>query len=261
MTDSLNPRYAALAAGVAASVAVAAYLRRRQSAGPVAEGGAERLLRDIVPAHQGDAVGDVETPALLVDLDAAEANMRLLETQCAGFPGVVVRPHIKSHKCPKLAKLQLRHGATQGLCCAKVAEMEAMASAGILDLHLANEVVDSRKQERLCKLIRRTGAKVRPRAQPRRLRRSRASSPRSASAWTMQTTSPPGRPSRSAMASSWRWWSRSTRARTGAACRPRRRLPTWQRCASPPPALACERAPHGHTDERHARSWSTAPQP
>lgn len=168
MTDSVNPRYAAIAAGAAASIAVAAYLRRRQHAAPAADGGADRPSQGVVPAQKGDAVSEVETPALLVDLDAAEGNMRLLETQCAGFPGVVVRPHIKSHKCPDLAKLQLRYRATQGLCCAKVGEVEAMASAGILDLHLANEVVDSRKHDRLCTLIRRTGAKVRrtPRVGP-----------------------------------------------------------------------------------------------
>ena len=73
---------------------------------------------------------ELETPALMVDLDIMEANMdkmmRFLEESGAG---VGIRPHAKSHKTPQIAKMQMEKGAL-GICCAKLGEAEAMADGG-----------------------------------------------------------------------------------------------------------------------------------
>ena len=63
---------------------------------------------------------DVDTPALLLDLDAFEGNLDRLDKSLAGSK-VRVRPHSKSHKCPEIALRQMAHGAV-GVCCQKVSE-------------------------------------------------------------------------------------------------------------------------------------------
>ena len=106
-----------------------------------------------VPARIGDAVADVETPALLLDLDAAEANIARLQGITAGTRARP-RPHAKSHKCPNLARLQVAHGAV-GVCCQKVREAAAMVDGGIADVLVSNQVVDAAKIRRLAALARR----------------------------------------------------------------------------------------------------------
>ncbi len=106
-----------------------------------------------LPARLGDAVADVETPALLLDLDAAEANIARLQEITAATPARP-RPHAKSHKCPNLARLQVAHGAV-GVCCQKVNEAAAMVDGGIGDVLVANQVVDAAKIRRLAALARR----------------------------------------------------------------------------------------------------------
>ena len=106
-----------------------------------------------LPARIGDAVADVETPALLLDLDAAEANIARLQKITAGTRARP-RPHAKSHKCPNLARLQVAHGAV-GVCCQKVSEAAAMVDGGIGDVLVANQVVDAAKIRRLAALARR----------------------------------------------------------------------------------------------------------
>ena len=105
------------------------------------------------PARIGDAVAEVETPALLLDLDAAERNIVKLQEITAGTRAVP-RPHAKSHKCPNLARLQIAHGAV-GVCCQKVNEAMALVDGGVTDVLLSNQVVDAAKLRRLAALARR----------------------------------------------------------------------------------------------------------
>ena len=91
-------------------------------------------------------IGDLSTPAVLVDIDALEHN---LATMSKRLPGALLRPHIKAHKSTALAELQRRYGH-RNFTCATVREMIGMAHAGLSDdLLLANEVLD---EERLAAL-------------------------------------------------------------------------------------------------------------
>lgn len=104
------------------------------------------------PAVIGAALADVDTPALLLDLDAFERNLHTLSATLAGLP-VRVRPHAKSHKCPEIARRQVARGAV-GVCCQKVSEAEALARGGIEDVVVVNEVVGAPKLARLARLAR-----------------------------------------------------------------------------------------------------------
>src|SRR5262245_27399941 len=100
----------------------------------------------------GASVEHVETPALLVDLDVMEANIRRWQA-AADAAGVAFRPHIKTHKAPDIAARQLAAGAV-GLTCAKVAEAEVFAADGCRDLAVAYPVVGLTKWQRLAALAR-----------------------------------------------------------------------------------------------------------
>jgi D-serine deaminase-like pyridoxal phosphate-dependent protein len=85
---------------------------------------------------------DLQTPALVVERAALEAN---LATMAAALPGSRLRPHVKAHKTTALAKLQLDAGHP-GLTCATIRECEGLAAAGLgEDLLLANQVLDCRR--------------------------------------------------------------------------------------------------------------------
>ncbi len=85
---------------------------------------------------------DLPTPALVADLDALERNLRAMS---AALPGPRLRPHVKAHKCTRLARRQAELGH-RGFCCATIREMEGLAKAGLGDdLLLANEVLDARR--------------------------------------------------------------------------------------------------------------------
>ena len=110
------------------------------------------------PASQGMSLSDIQTPALVVDLDALEYNINML----AGIikthgHAVALRPHVKAHKSVEIARLQIRAGAI-GVCCQTVGEAEAMAEGGITDILLSNEIVGSAKAVRLATLAK--GRKV-----------------------------------------------------------------------------------------------------
>ncbi len=94
----------------------------------------------------------LSTPALVVDLEVFEANVLAMSVLLRGT-GKTVRPHVKTHRTPELARRQLRDGAF-GITCATVGEAEAMVAAGIRDVLLANEVVDPAKIVRLTALAR-----------------------------------------------------------------------------------------------------------
>jgi 3-hydroxy-D-aspartate aldolase len=104
------------------------------------------------PARPGMRIDEVDTPALLLDLDAFEHNLRHLNQTLAGR-AVRVRPHAKSHKCPRIALRQVELGAV-GVCCQKVSEAEALVRCGVRDVLIANEVVGTPKLQRLAALAR-----------------------------------------------------------------------------------------------------------
>jgi 3-hydroxy-D-aspartate aldolase len=85
----------------------------------------------------------IPTPALVVDLDAFEANVQKMADHCRQAK-VGFRPHAKTHKCPQVAKRQVAAGAF-GVCVATVPEAEAMAAAGINGILLTSPIVDAGK--------------------------------------------------------------------------------------------------------------------
>ena len=101
------------------------------------------------PAQPGDAVEDVDTPALLLDLDRFERNLARLMQAVDGR--VRVRPHAKSHKCLEIARRQLAAGCV-GVCVQKTSEAASMLAGGVHDVLITNEVVGERKIERLVEL-------------------------------------------------------------------------------------------------------------
>ena len=104
------------------------------------------------PAAPGMSLSEVDTPALVVDLDAFESNLKRMADTVAGF-GVRLRPHAKTHKSPVIGLKQMALGAV-GLCCQKVSEAEAMVLGGIPDVLISNEVVGARKLDRVAALAR-----------------------------------------------------------------------------------------------------------
>ncbi|MBA7581467.1 D-threonine aldolase [subsurface metagenome] len=97
-------------------------------------------------------IEDLDTPALLVGVNVMEKNL-LWGQQKANSAGVKLRPHIKTHRTPALAKKQIKLGA-KGITVAKLGEAEVMAKEDIDDIFIANEIVGKIKIERLYKLNR-----------------------------------------------------------------------------------------------------------
>jgi 3-hydroxy-D-aspartate aldolase len=104
------------------------------------------------PAALGQRLEEVDTPALVLDLDAFEKNLQTMADLARGR--VRVRAHAKTSKCPEVAKRQIALGAV-GVCCQKVSEAEAMVEGGIDDVLVSNEVVGAPKLARLAALARR----------------------------------------------------------------------------------------------------------
>jgi D-serine deaminase-like pyridoxal phosphate-dependent protein len=100
----------------------------------------------------GDAVASIDTPALVVDLDAMERNLAAMAA-FARSHGVRLRPHAKMHKCAAIARLQMAAGAV-GVCVQKTSEAEALAAAGVTDLYISNEVIAPAKLARVGALAR-----------------------------------------------------------------------------------------------------------
>ncbi|MGC2509642.1 MAG: alanine racemase, partial [Acidobacteriaceae bacterium] len=105
-----------------------------------------------VPAALGMPLHEVDTPSLLIDLDAFERNLRRM-ADAAKLAGVALRPHAKTHKSPAIALRQIELGAV-GVCCQKVSEAEAMVQGGVQDVLISNEIVGHQKLERLARLAR-----------------------------------------------------------------------------------------------------------
>ncbi len=96
------------------------------------------------------AFWDLDTPAALVDVDVLEQNIAA-GASAAQAGGKSLRPHIKTHKCVEIARMQVAAGAC-GLTVAKLGEAEVFADAGFRDLFVANEVVGAAKVDRLAAL-------------------------------------------------------------------------------------------------------------
>ena len=110
------------------------------------------------PSPIGLPVSELDTPALLVDLDRLEHNIDLMAGHFRAR-GVAWRPHAKAHKCPAIAHMQRRKGAI-GVTVAKVSEAEVMAAAGIDDILVAHLVVGPQKTARLAALQRSSAVKA-----------------------------------------------------------------------------------------------------
>jgi 3-hydroxy-D-aspartate aldolase len=104
------------------------------------------------PAEPGAPIGEIDTPALLLDLDALERNLDHMAF-LAREARVKLRPHAKTHKSPVIARLQIMRGAV-GQCVQKVAEAEILAWGGVDDILVTNEVVGARKLARFAALSR-----------------------------------------------------------------------------------------------------------
>lgn len=104
------------------------------------------------PARPGMREDEVDTPALLIDLDAFEYNLDTMAAKLAPT-GAKLRAHAKTHKSTVIAHLQIARGAV-GQCVQKVAEAEALAWGGVPDILVSNEIVGASKLARLAALSR-----------------------------------------------------------------------------------------------------------
>ena len=95
-------------------------------------------------------IEELETPVLTVDLDRVERNIASLQAYCDEH-GLANRPHIKTHKLPQVARLQVDAGAV-GITCQKLGEAEVMADAGFDDILITYPLVGRQKAERLTAL-------------------------------------------------------------------------------------------------------------
>lgn len=103
-------------------------------------------------------VDQVETPAVLVDLEILERNIGELQSYLERT-AIENRPHIKTHKVPEIAHMQLAAGAA-GITCQKLGEAEVMREAGIRDIFVTYNIVGDSKLRRLADLCRRSEMKV-----------------------------------------------------------------------------------------------------
>jgi D-serine deaminase-like pyridoxal phosphate-dependent protein len=104
------------------------------------------------PARIGDVLNQVDTPCLVLDLDAFEHNLRVMQDWADRWQ-VALRPHAKAHKCPEVALRQAALGA-RGICVQKISEALPFVAAGVRDIHVSNEVVGEAKLRLLATLAR-----------------------------------------------------------------------------------------------------------
>lgn len=111
-----------------------------------------------VPALPGMSADEIQTPCLILDLDALERNIRKMGDYARAH-GMRHRAHGKMHKSVDVLKLQMELGGAVGVCCQKISEAEVFARAGIKDILVSNQVRDPAKIDRLARLPR-YGARV-----------------------------------------------------------------------------------------------------
>ena len=114
-------------------------------------------LPDVLQASVGLHVDHIDTPALVVDLDAMERNIDRMAA-FARQHGMRWRPHAKMHKSAELALLLQQAGAC-GVCVQKTSEAEALAAGGVLDIYISNQVVAHAKLQRVARLAAQLDAK------------------------------------------------------------------------------------------------------
>ncbi|WP_082876753.1 DSD1 family PLP-dependent enzyme [Hydrogenophaga crassostreae] len=115
----------------------------------------QRLAR--MQSWVGQGVDQIDTPALVIDLDAMERNL----ARMAAFARACqmrLRPHAKTHKSAELALLQMAQGAV-GVCVQKIDEALALAQGGVGNIYITNEVIDPVKLARLAKAVHRGGTR------------------------------------------------------------------------------------------------------
>lgn len=111
-----------------------------------------------IPALPGMNEADIQTPCLILDLDALERNIRKMGDYARAH-GMRHRSHGKMHKSVDVQKLQESLGGAIGVCCQKVSEAEVFARGGIQDILVSNQVRDAAKIDRLARLPK-TGARI-----------------------------------------------------------------------------------------------------
>ena len=104
-----------------------------------------------VPAVPGMDESEIQTPCLILDLDALERNVKKMGDYAKAH-GMRHRIHGKMHKSVDVAKLQMEMGGAVGVCCQKVSEAEVFARGGITDVLVSNQVRDPAKIDRLAQL-------------------------------------------------------------------------------------------------------------
>ncbi|MBX7103337.1 MAG: DSD1 family PLP-dependent enzyme [Gemmataceae bacterium] len=107
-------------------------------------------MTTIPPARVGMSIDQIDTPALVIDLEAYERNLDRMAGKLHGSP-VRLRAHAKTHKCAIIARHQMARGAV-GVCCQKVAEAEALIHAGVNNVLVSNQIVSPQKIARLVAL-------------------------------------------------------------------------------------------------------------
>lgn len=100
----------------------------------------------------GHSVGAIDTPSLVIDLDAMDRNVATMAA-FARQHRVLLRPHAKLHKSAELARLQIQHGAV-GVCVQKAAEAQALVAGGVYNVFISNEVIAPHKLARVAALTR-----------------------------------------------------------------------------------------------------------
>ena len=102
---------------------------------------------------------DIDTPAVLVDLNIVQSNIRAFQSYCDSID-LKLRPHIKTHKIPMLAKMQIEEGAI-GITCQKISEAESIISeGGINDVLITYNIFGKKKLRRLLALSRKVNLSV-----------------------------------------------------------------------------------------------------
>jgi D-serine deaminase-like pyridoxal phosphate-dependent protein len=121
---------------------------------------AVEAFADVLHDHPavGRPIEDLATPAPLVDVRQLNANIATMAEFFRGRPATL-RPHVKTHRAPAVARRQVAAGAN-GVTCAKVSMAEAMVDGGIDDVYIANQVVSHAAVERLCRLAQRAKVRV-----------------------------------------------------------------------------------------------------
>jgi D-serine deaminase-like pyridoxal phosphate-dependent protein len=103
-------------------------------------------------------IQDLDTPAILIDFDTMDRNLRRMATYCAAH-NLTLRPHTKTHKIPEIARLQMQYGAP-GITVAKLGEAEVMADAGVNDVLIVYPLWGEMKWKRVAELAKRANVSV-----------------------------------------------------------------------------------------------------